>query len=607
VFCVASSLVSSAQTLQTLVPFDFTDGAYSYGTLIQDADGNFYGTTYDGGANSEGTVFEVTPGGTLTTLYSFCAQANCADGARPMAGLAQGIDGNYYGTTSTGGANSNAMCPGSGGCGTVFRMTPAGKLTTLYSFCSTGNCTDGISPVSGLVQDSAGNFYGTTPSGGLNVAGTIFEVPAGGTLTTLYSFCSLANCADGIAPSAGLLRGTDGNFYGTTGSGGADSAGTFFEFLSNSTLTTLHSFCSLENCADGSDPWGGLLQGTDGNFYGTTHTGGANGQGTVYEITPGGALNTLYSFCSLSKCADGDAPYAGLVQGTDGNFYGAAYTGGAHGRGTVFQITPGGVLNALYSFCSLSKCADGVSPYAGLVQGTDGNFYGTDVFGGNTTTGCASGCGTIYKFSFAGFQVPSFTPASLAFSNQAVDTTSIAKSVTVKNLSTGTLGFSNISVSGPFAISANTCGPALAAAKTCKVSITFTPTAPGDSTGALSVYDNATGGTQTVPLSGPGLPQTTLTPASLTFPTTKVGKTSAHKVVTLKSNLLADLTNISYSTTGPFAVSGSTCATTLGYNHSCTISVTFTPTTTGPATGSLSVSDSANNSPLTVSLSGAGD
>ncbi|HEY3973038.1 MAG TPA: choice-of-anchor D domain-containing protein [Candidatus Sulfotelmatobacter sp.] len=205
---------------------------------------------------------------------------------------------------------------------------------------------------------------------------------------------------------------------------------------------------------------------------------------------------------------------------------------------------------------------------------------------------------------------PTFTPASLSFGSQAVDTTSAAKSVTIKNTATGdvVLDFTNFAVNPPFAISANNCGATLGSGgKSCKVSITFTPTALGAVNGAFSVSDNAPGSPQTVPLSGTGIVQTTLTPSSLTFAKQKVGTTSAAKNVTLKNNLPTTLTGISYSAAAPFAVSTSTCGTTLATKASCTISVTFSPTTTGIATGTLSVNDSADNSPQTVSLTGTGD
>ena len=198
-------------------------------------------------------------------------------------------------------------------------------------------------------------------------------------LTTLYSFAG----SDGALPEAGLVRGSDGNFYGTTYFGGTNGDGTVFKITPSGTLTTLYSFAG----SDGVDPVAGLVQGIDGNFYGTTYQGGANGEGAVFKITPSGTLTTLYGFAG----SDGEFPYAGLVQGSDGNFYGTTVFGGADcldlGCGTVFQITPSGTLTTLYNFAG----SDGVAPYAGLVQGSDGNFYGT------TQQGGANNVGTVFR------------------------------------------------------------------------------------------------------------------------------------------------------------------------------------------------------------------
>jgi uncharacterized repeat protein (TIGR03803 family) len=200
--------------------------------LVQGADGNFYGTTFAGGTSSNcnlayngcGTVFKITPQGTLTTLHSF----DNAGGCYPEAGLVQGTDGNFYGTTSGGGPNGYCGYPVPVG-GTVFKITPAGILTTLYNFCSRTNCTDGKGPYGELVQATDGNFYGTTNGGGANGdRGTIFRVTPGGAFTTLYSFCSQPNCADGILPYGKLMQAADGNFYGTTYEGGTNGAGTIF-------------------------------------------------------------------------------------------------------------------------------------------------------------------------------------------------------------------------------------------------------------------------------------------------------------------------------------------------------------------------------------------
>ena len=339
--CVAMAISAPAQTFQTLFSFAGANGEYPYfESLVQGFNGNFYGTTSVAGANGYGTVFEVTPAGKLTTLYSFCSQSNCADGYDPYGGLVQATDGNLYGTTLDGGANVNY--------GTVFKITPAGKLTTLYSFCSQSSCTDGSLPYAKLVRAANGNFYGTTWVGGAGAncvpqggCGTVFEITPAGKLTTLYSFCSQSNCTDGYNPYAGLVQATNGNFYGTTYFGGVNDRGTVFEITPAGKLTTLYSFCSQSSCTDGYDIYAGLVQAANGNFYGTTSEGGANFNGTVFEITPAGRLTTLYSFCSQPGCADGGDPYARLVQATNGNFYGTTYSGGANSVGTVFSESIG--------------------------------------------------------------------------------------------------------------------------------------------------------------------------------------------------------------------------------------------------------------------------
>jgi uncharacterized repeat protein (TIGR03803 family) len=412
-FCAATAMPSPAQTFTSLVSFDYSDGKYLTAGLVQGTNGNFYGTTNYGGyaGQDDGTVFEITPAGELTTLYNFCSQTNCTDGAAPFAGLVLATNGNFYGTTYAGGANYG---------GTVFEITPAGELTTLYSFCSETNCTDGKWPFAGLVQASNGNFYGTTYSGGANTYyGTVFEITPAGKLTTLYSFCSTTNsegvCTDGAQPYAGLVQATNGNLYGTT-SGYCcfehlySNYGTVFEITPAGKLTTLHSFCSTTNsegyCTDGKQPDAALVQATNGNFYGTTSSGGASNEGTVFEITAADKLTTLYSFCSQSGCTDGAEPY-GLMQANNGDFYGTTVEGGTNGNGgygygTVFEITPAGKLTTLYTFCSQSGCTDGAEPY-GLMQASNGDFYGTTDLGGSSTnpscTGVYPGCGTVFSLS----------------------------------------------------------------------------------------------------------------------------------------------------------------------------------------------------------------
>jgi uncharacterized repeat protein (TIGR03803 family) len=292
-----------------------------------------------------------------------------SNGAYPVYGsLIQGLDGNLYGTTQEGGVNNY---------GTVFEVTAGGRLTTLDSF----DLTDGAYPYAGLVLATNGNFYGTTYEGGANGSGTVFEITPGGTVTTLYSFCSQTNCADGDLPSAAVVQAADGTFFGTTHQGGANGDGTVFQLAPDGTLTTLYSFCAQTNCADGYFPYAGLAQSTNGTLYGTTYYGGANQRGTVFEITTAGTFTTLHSFDGT----DGEYPVAGLVLATNGNFFGTTTAAGANGGGTMFEITAGGTLTTLYNFDYFNT--DGYDPVAGLVQAANGNFFGATAFGGANTDG----------------------------------------------------------------------------------------------------------------------------------------------------------------------------------------------------------------------------
>jgi uncharacterized repeat protein (TIGR03803 family) len=365
--------------------FDITDGASPYSGLIEAIDGDLYGTTLGGGTGTGGTIFKITPDGTLTTLYNFCSLSECADGEGPQAKLVEAADGNLYGTTSEGGPGYH---------GTIFKMTPGGTLTTLYTFCAQDGCPDGQYPF-GLIQASNGDFFGTTTQGGVNNAGTIFELSQSGVFTTLYEFCVESGCADGQSPS-GIIQAANGDFYGTTSAGGttpcpfSGGCGTFFKLTAGGTLTSLYSFCSQAGCADGANPYAGPTQASNGNFYGTTSHGGANpNSGTVFTITQDGNLDTLYSFCSQNACADGYQA-SGVVEGTDGSLFGTNEQGGIasfscpYGCGTIFELTPSGKLTTLYSFCSQNECTDGFYPYpaAGLLQSTSGIFYGNTSAGG---------------------------------------------------------------------------------------------------------------------------------------------------------------------------------------------------------------------------------
>jgi hypothetical protein len=289
-----------------------------------------FGTTGQGGAHGEGTVFEIVKtahgyASAPTDLVSFCALANCADGRSPEGGLIADAKGNLFGTTALGGVNEVTPEGHSGG-GTVFEIVKtahgyASAPTTLVRFCSLPNCADGELPTAFLIADSKGNLFGTTSGGGTHDGGTVFEIvkTADGyasTPTTLVSFCSLPNCADGRSPEGGLIADANGNLFGTTGSGGVNGltpsgggtpggGGTLFEVVKTAdgyanTPTVLVSFCALANCADGRFP-NGLIADAKGNLFGTTTSGGVNGVtlgggGTVFEISGSGfAVNPMFA------------------------------------------------------------------------------------------------------------------------------------------------------------------------------------------------------------------------------------------------------------------------------------------------------------------------
>jgi uncharacterized repeat protein (TIGR03803 family) len=382
---------------QTLASFDGTNGAAPISNLIQGFDGSLYGTAnYSGGA-----VFRVATDGSLTALHTYCAGSDCAGGSAFVGALVQGLDGNLYGETALGG---NPSCISGYGCGTIVRVGLDGSSVVLHTFSG----TDGDDPQGGLLQATDGNFYGTTSDIEIRGRGTVFKMSPHGDVTTLYNFCGEV-CHGGSQPTAALMQATDGNLYGTTQIGGAPpnfkggsgncpalyGCGAVFAMTLQGKVTTLHRFCVQTNCPDGLSPNAGLIQGEDGNLYGTTYAGGAHSAGTIFKITTSGSFATLYSFCALPGCADGAGPYFGpLVQGTDGNLYGTTNGGGINvgwGAGTVFSITPQGSLTTLYTFCQGNVCTDGSGPFAGLVQATDGSFYGTTGFGGSY------GYGTVFR------------------------------------------------------------------------------------------------------------------------------------------------------------------------------------------------------------------
>ncbi|MBV9860565.1 MAG: hypothetical protein JO267_00285 [Alphaproteobacteria bacterium] len=287
------------------------DGKYPNGGLILGQDGSLYGTTQEGGTGyggDYGTAYRLTPNQAHTAwteavLYNFCSQSSqsylCTDGGSPLDGLTADAAGNLYGTTDTGGTTQSGSYPG----GTVFELVPnqqktAWTHTVLYNFCTLASCLDGQSPQSGLIIDSGGRLYGTTYAGGSASSGTVFAVkPNQGSATemVLYSFCSQANCNDGISPSGRVAMDSVGNLYGATGRGGSGSGGVAYELIPNQMRTSwretvLYAFCSQSNCIDGSTAQGGLLLDKTGSLYGITNSGGAHGDGAAFAVRPGVVL-----------------------------------------------------------------------------------------------------------------------------------------------------------------------------------------------------------------------------------------------------------------------------------------------------------------------------
>jgi len=381
-FTFGLAVCAQAQTVTDFANFDGVDGARPFGqTVTQATNGRFYGaTTYSGGASGidgMGNVYELTPSGKLSNFYSFCSLANCADGANPIGTPILGSDGNLYGVTAFGGSDA----AGTTGSGTVYKLTLEGKLTTLYAFCPTLPCSDGLNP-NGIIQASDGNLYGATGGGGQFNDGTIFEITSTGEFKSLYSFCSLADCVDGGAPQAPPIQGNDGNFYGTTVAGGSENGGVFYELTASGTYTVLHNFCYLPraNCPEGATP-GPIVQDASGNFFGTTyqggsHAGNAYGFGTVFKITPANQFSVLQSFNILNA-----HPSWGVLLANDGNLYGSTQGSVVTGinNGTLFEITPENKFTELYAFGEAYPGSNVNTPF---FQGTDGNLYGTTTYGG---------------------------------------------------------------------------------------------------------------------------------------------------------------------------------------------------------------------------------
>jgi uncharacterized repeat protein (TIGR03803 family) len=381
-------------TYTVLYSFSGPDGAQPFASLIQDTAGNLYGTTLSGGTYNNGVVFKLSPDGTETVLHHFTGGA---DGATPFADLIQDSAGNLYGTATNGGAS---------GSGTVFEISPTGAFTVLHSF---EGGADGIGPQGRLIQDSTGNLFGATFAGGASGYGVVFKLNPAGQETLLYTF---TGTTDGGNPYAGLTRDNNGHFYGTATFGGPSSSflcngahpacGVVFKLSLEGEERVLYQFLGQ---AGGGVPLGGVIRGKTGDIYGTTQTGGAfnaseecgksepPGCGVIFQLNPAGKEKVLHTFSGPNTCteggSDGAFSAAGVIQDAAGNLYGTTVFGGScNDAGMIFKLTPSGEETQLYAF---TGGVDGANPWAGLIQDSSSNLYGTASGGGS------NGRGVVFK------------------------------------------------------------------------------------------------------------------------------------------------------------------------------------------------------------------
>ncbi len=446
--------------LTTIHTFDpANDGNVPYAALVQGADGKFYGVNSTGGRSNNGTVFSLNVnGGAFTALNTF---TGASQGKMPEGGLVQARDGNFYGTTNTGGG---------GAYGTLYQVIPTtGKLAVLANFT---NGDPGGNPVGALVEGIDGLLYGTAQYGGADNDGTIFRAvpPSGGAIT-------LATITGGLAgtyPQSDLIQALDGNFYGTTAQGGTNSLGTFFRVTPAGALTTLYSFTGG---TDGSRPLRGVVQGPDGAFYGVSNQGGAYGVGALFRLVASATTATVTPLYNFVPLLDGSNALGNLTLASDGNFYGTTAAGGANGNGTIYRVTPTGGYTLLYSF---ANGADGGFPVGGLTQGSDGRLYGT-------TAGQNGSAGTVFAVN-AGLSSPAPQPTFLLQTSAKTGDTILIK------------GDHFVGTTGVTFVGADNAAVAAASFTVLSKTVLQVVVPTGAQTGALTVTANARTGTTPVAL-----------------------------------------------------------------------------------------------------------
>lgn len=379
---VAAAPLPASPVFETVASFE-TPPLSPIGGLVLHTDGNYYGTTSDGGRYGLGTVFRLTPAGALTVITHFTGTSGAAPGSAPLTGLTKAADGSLYGTTSSGGSDD---------FGTIFKVTTAGTFTSLVGFTGSAGAAKGSSPDGELLLHSDGNFYGTTSGGGTGDLGTVFKMTPAGALTTLAQFTGTGGGVRGAQPVGQLATAPSGVLFGTTRSGGASDFGTIFRITTAGSFTNLIQFTGTGGNTRGANPVGGLVLGTDSNFYGVTEAGGVNDLGTFFRLSAAGGHTRLYEFDGLN----GSSPACGVTLASDGFFYGSTAVGGAAGSGTVYRISSAGVIGTVSEFTGVEGTAKGTECQGMLITGTDGALYGT------TTSGGTGNHGTAFKVTTAG-------------------------------------------------------------------------------------------------------------------------------------------------------------------------------------------------------------
>jgi len=375
IFLVAVAVAAPAQTVSTIYQFsNGTNPNLPAGVMAQGQDGNFYGITLSGGSNANvGAIYKISSKGVLTSLHAMAQ----SDGTT-CSGLTLGTDGNFYGTCHNGGANNY---------GTLFKVTSAGGLTVLHNFAAQGSTSDGCEPLAPPIQATNGDFYGTTSFCGANNYGTVYKLTLAGAYSLLYSFQGPPN--DTVLP-LGLIEGTNGDLWGL-GNGWIISGGGVFKITLAGKESLVYTFEPNPEGAflDGEGPYTNLIQGSNGDFYGTTEEGGSANEGTIFQVTAAGKETVLYSFPNQT---DGAYPSLPLTQGPNGILYGAATdcAGGGCAQAGLFDITTKGAYKNLYLYPLV--CSNCGQPEAPLLLSTSGTFYSTTEQGG-------IGVGSFYSLS----------------------------------------------------------------------------------------------------------------------------------------------------------------------------------------------------------------